>query len=264
MTSQKVQLDKLNNTRDLSGLRTRDGGQIRPKKLLRSGHLYAASDADKAWLSSAVGLIVDFRTAGESQEKPNPNIAHAGYIHLPILQDLTAGITKEKASTNMVIGRLSRDPGGAKEYMMHMYTNFVSGEFAVAQYARFLELLCEERDGAVLWHCTAGKDRAGFAAALVEEILGVSRDDIMEDYLMTNACQKEEVDGLVAMLERKIGSSAPEVEEALRILFGAREEYLTALYRKVEELYGDFGSFLQNGLGFDGVKQEKLRRMYLE
>ena len=261
MTSQRIQLEKLNNTRDLYGMQTRDKGRIKAGKLLRSGHLYGASEQDLNTLSERVNLVVDFRTDKERQEKPNPSLDDAAYLHLPILKSLTAGVTREKAAVENAVRTQSHDSEGARQYMMRMYVNFVADEFAVAQYAAFLRLLCEDREGAVLWHCTAGKDRAGFATVLVQEILGVSREDIFEDYLMTNLCLREEVTSLIHMIQSQ---SADSSEEALQYLFGAKEDYLMALYHKVDELYGGFEEFVRKGLQLDAKQQERLRNLYLD
>lgn len=266
MTSKIITLEKLNNTRDLFDMKTKDGGRIKKGKLLRSGHLFGASERDIEKLSEQVNLIVDFRTDAECAEKPDPTVPHAEYLHLPVLQSLTAGITREKASGNAV-AELSQDPAGAREYMTRMYLNFVTSYFAVAQYAKFLNLLCEERDGAVLWHCTAGKDRVGFATVMVQEILGVPRDDIFEDYLLTNQCLREEVETLITMIRKRNGGvplAEGEADEALIYLFSAKEEYLEALYGKIEEMYGSFETFAEKGLKIDQVKRERLRKLYLD
>ncbi|MBR1702800.1 MAG: tyrosine-protein phosphatase [Lachnospiraceae bacterium] len=263
MTSQKLSFEKLNNTRDLGGMLTQGGCRIKFGKLIRSGHLFAASESDKVSLFDRVSLIVDFRTDKEREEKPDPVPEHTACLHLPIIKSLTEGITREKAAVEATVKDLSHDPEEARQYMMHMYTNFVTSEFAVAQYAEFMRLLCEEREGAVLWHCTAGKDRAGFAAVLILEILGVSREDIFEDYLLTNECQKEEVAGLIQMIQKQNSGNAVS-EEALRFLFSAKEEYLMALYQKIDEIYGNFDNFAQKGLRIDRKKQELLRKIYVE
>ena len=68
-----------------------------------------------------------------------------------------------------------------------MYRRFVSDPFAIAQYTRFVDEIIEsaERGEAVLWHCTAGKDRAGFVSAVIEALMGASADEITADYMVT-------------------------------------------------------------------------------
>ena len=255
--------DALNNTRDLGGTSGADGKKIRPGKLLRSGHLYAASEADLARLRASVELVVDLRTAKEQEEKPDPAFG-AALVRLPIYDSLAAGVTRDEASDEVAFDMVAHDPEGAAAYMVRTYRGFVRGPFARAQYARFLRLVLEPRDKAVLWHCTAGKDRAGFAAILIQEILGVDRAEIRADYLATNDCLAEECRFLVRFLGEKFGGLTPEIELALDRLFGAREAYFDALYETIAADYGDMDGFLRRGLGLTPAELGRLRALYLE
>ena len=135
---------------------------------------------------------------------------------------------------------------------------------AKQQYARFLRLLTAPREKAVLWHCTAGKDRAGFAAILVLEALGAERETILADYLLTNRCLAEECRFLKGFLGEKFGGLTPEIEEALDWLFGAREEYFDVLYETVAADYGNMAAFLRTGLGLTEQALQALRDRCLE
>ena len=282
--SRIITFDNLHNTRDLGGMITKDGRKIADGKLIRSGHLYAASEADIKKLSGSVDVIVDFRTNKEKNEKPDPVIGKAVYYHLPIIDSLTAGVTREKDADEKAISMLMQSPQKAKEYMCNTYMGFVGGEFPISQYEKFVRLLLEDRCGAILWHCTAGKDRAGFASVIIEEILGVDRNFIIEDYLKTNEYLAEEVKGLKTLLfgqlkkanasintdnvtqdsGEKPGINEEKMNEAFGYLFGAKEEYINTLYTKIEADYGSFGDFVINGLHISYDEQELLRKKYLQ
>lgn len=262
--SRLMAFEKLSNTRDLGGMPAADGRRIRCGRLMRSGHLFGASEADRAALTALVDAVVDFRTEKERREKPDPQLAGTDYHHLPILNDLTEGVTREREADEKAIMLLMRDAGKAKSYMCSIYTGFVANAFSVEGYARFVRLLLEERDGALLWHCTAGKDRAGFASVIVEELLGVDRGVIKEDYLRTNEHLMQEVASLREMLRRQTGQMSEEAERAMGYMFGAAEEYLEAAYRKANELYGSFEGFLTQGLRVTEEDRARLRHMYLE
>lgn len=122
----------------------------------------------------------------------------------------------------------------------------------------------KNEEKALLWHCTAGKDRAGIGAVIVQELLGVSREDIYKDYLMTNKCLKEEINGLISHLMTILNSSGRENEHAMRILFGAEPEYLDTLYQALEETYGGMDRYLRDILHVSDSDRERLREMYLE
>lgn len=259
-----IPFEKLYNTRDLGGMTGEGGRRIRSEKLIRSGHLFSASENDKKWLSGKIGLIIDFRNKQEAKEKADPVLPGADYVHLPIIQEMVTGITREEKSFGQIMTELLHNPDGALAYMEQVYTTFVTNDFAISQYAHFLELLLQERAGAILWHCTAGKDRAGFASILVQHLLGVSREDILEDYMMTNQCLVPEVEPLIAMIQKQVHDDSPQVRQVLEILFGARKEYLAALYEKIRERFGSFEAFEEQALGIDQEKRARLQAMYLE
>lgn len=171
-------LTTIRNIRDLGGMRTADGRAIRPRRLIRSAHLGGASEEDLQFLRSEEGLaaVLDLRTNQERQEKPD----HAegfDYFAIPVIDDLRAGITHEQGAEE-------------KEFpdMAFLYRLMVTRPETQAGFARALHQIFtwDYSRGAILWHCTEGKDRCGMTAALVLEALGVNRDAILRDYLETN------------------------------------------------------------------------------
>ena len=260
--SAKIDFANLNNTRDLGGMLAADGRRIAPGRLIRSGHLFFASERDADRLSALVDEVVDFRTDGERAEKPDPELAFVTFHHIPIFGKTTAGVTREESVDWHSLEGLLGDADGARDYMCRAYGNFVDGELARAGYRRFLELLAAPREGALLWHCTAGKDRAGFASVIVQEILGVPRDAIMADYLYTNECLAEEVASLRVMLRGWVTGGVEEVsDEAVGYLFGAHREFLEAAYARAEESYGSFERYLADGLGVTPEMVDDLRAL---
>lgn len=261
--SQLLHLENLHNTRDLGGMETTDGKSIRSGKLIRSGHLFGGSAADMTALGNLIDTVVDFRTPQEKEEKPDPVLSGVKFRHIPIFDSLKAGVTREEQSDAQVIQMMMRDHRKAKAYMCGIYTDFVSVPFEVSQYETFVRLLLEPHEKAVLWHCTAGKDRAGFASVIVEELLGVDRAAIRADYLKTNECLADDIRGLIEMFYAMEGEENPEAELALRYLFGAREDFWDAVYAKIEELYGGFDGFISDGLHISADEREALKQMYL-
>ena len=128
-------------------------------------------------------------------------------------------------------------------------------------YARFFELLLEA-DGAVLWHCTYGKDRTGVAAALLMYALGVDEETIMEEFLLTNEVYQKEIAGLEVAL-KNAGYDDAVVGEAQAIV-GVKGEYLTAAFDAVKEEYGSIEDYIRNQLGVSDEALHQLREKYLE
>ena len=260
----RLSFENLRNTRDLGGMTGADGRSVRYGRLLRSGHLYTASKNDCTRLCDTAGLIIDLRTENEIAEHPDPVLPGVEICFLPVFESLAAGVSRDAASDEDAFDMVAKDPLAAKNYMTDLYVSFAESAFSLSQYARFVRLLLKHHEKAVLWHCTAGKDRVGFASVIVEELLGVSRDGIMADYLITNDYLKDDIQGLIDLYARKHSNPLnSETRQALVWLFGAHREYLTALYDRITERFGGFDGFLRNGLGITLQEQTQFREIYL-
>lgn len=264
MPSTLLSFEKLHNVRDLGGMTTRDGRTIRPGKLIRSGHLSNLADNDREQLTGMISAIADFRSHKEKGRQPDMEIPGADYYHIPIVDDLTAGITREEEADKTAVALLLLKPKEARKYMSRMYEDFVRSDYGVSQYAEFLRLLRRPHENAVLWHCTAGKDRAGIGAVLIEEALSVNRDEIIEDYLLTNVYLADDIRFLSEMVKKKEGTTDPLADESLKYLFGADEEYILSFYKAAEEKYGSVEGFLQKGLGIGPEDRAALEKIYLK
>lgn len=266
MPSTLLLFDKLHNIRDLGGMSAQDGRRIRPGRLIRCGHLADLVDSDRDRLAGMLGVIVDFRTEREKTRQPDLEIPGTRYYHIPIVESLTAGITREKEADTDAISLLIMKPREAREYMCQTYRTFALSDYALSQYARFIRILLENgaSDRAVLWHCTAGKDRAGIGALLVEELLGVPRKEVLADYLYTRECLAEDIESLTHLLMKEAGTDSPLAKESLGYLFGAEEEFIEAFMDAVENKYGDLQSFFRKGLKISEKEQLQLQAYYLE
>ena len=173
-----ILLTTIRNIRDLGGMSASDGRVIKPSLLIRSAHLGAASEEDLLTLRRDHGLsaVLDLRTDQERLEKPD-HAEGLSYFAIPVIDDLRAGITHEQEAEQ-------------KEFpdMRFLYRLMMTREATQAGFSRALRRIFtwDYSRGAMLWHCTEGKDRCGMTTALVLEALGVGRDAILQDYLETN------------------------------------------------------------------------------
>ena len=243
----RIELKKLNNTRDLGGIDVADGC-IRPGRLFRSGMLESASISDRHWLRENVSVVIDFRSGREIFESPDPYIEGVECIHLPIIDDVAAGVSRDSQSDEEAIDLLKANPDSAMSYMCRMYEKFVTSETSRRGYEAFTRKILESGDRGVLWHCTVGKDRAGFGTAIVLEMLGADRETIISDYLETNQYIEQDVKAMVNFFFGVIENPDSDTETALRTLFGARREFIEAAFAKAEELYGSFRGYIRDGL----------------
>lgn len=278
--STAIAFDGLNNVRDLGGIVARGGRRIREGRLIRSDQLFFASDADRAKLERlGIGLVVDFRSSSECREKPDPDLPGVAHVHLPIVQDVRAGIVRDEASNRsalqIIMGGRDLDLAFVDRYMNDMYRQFVLEPQATSQYARFIdEVIATLRENrCALWHCTAGKDRAGFATVVLLEALGVPRDVVVADYLQTNEHLEGVVAQLIDMLIAQIRASGhgsldeagiEQVKTSLARFFCADEAFLAGAYEAADEQYGGFDGFLERALGVDGAKRELLCELCLD
>lgn len=260
---QKIPFENLPNTRDLGGMVTENGRTICPHKLIRSGALFWSSEKDKRLLMEKYNLrtVIDFRTDSERKEKPDPEMPGVINIQNPILEEAAMGITREekqeeKSVVQQVLERTGGDAKGPEEYMQKMYHDLISSEFSRRQYAKFFEILLAQENGAVLWHCSAGKDRVGIATALLLTVLGVSRECIMADYIKTNDFVKEDVEQLLNKVK-------PEFRAAVRMLFVVVPSFLDSVFETIDKEFGGMESFLEKEMGLTADKREKLQDMYL-
>lgn len=261
----RIPLEGLTNTRDLAGFETRDGRRIRPHRLIRSGRLFDATGKDRRILSEdyGVSIVVDFRTDSERRLAPDPAVERARNHHLPIYQ--TVGLTGPEGDDADLFGMAAQlldrgDDGGG--FMMDLYRDFVRSPAARTQYRRFFDLLLEAEEGAVLWHCSAGKDRAGAGTALLLTALGVPREAMVEDYLKSNDFAGEIIELLAEEGCRRMGD--PRAGRIVRRIIRAEAPYIQSLFEEAETRYGSMEAFLERGLGLMPSQLRRLRENYLE
>jgi protein-tyrosine phosphatase len=245
------------NFRDLEGLKGIGGRKIRPCRLLRSGELVRLSKEDKEILTKEYQLrtIVDLRGEKECTESPDDTIPGTVYHNIDVIKAI------HEAGADMGSFETIPDIGTVDFYMRGLYEQMIQNTEAVYSYRKLIDLLLLQKEGALLFHCFAGKDRTGLAAAIILTILGVAKEDISLDYLKTNEQRKEENNLLLGKLKEK-GFS----EERCKIAETAltvKAEYLEAAYLEAEKRYGSFPEFIREALKVTKEEEQELIDMYL-
>lgn len=267
MKSNRIPLAGLRNTRDLGGFCTRDGRRVREHRCIRSGELSAMTEEDGKILLKEYGLrtVVDFRTETERAEKPDPVLPGVRYIHNPILREQTLGITRERPNDGVIasfLGAMNSEGFTGSSYMAGIYASIVSEPYSQQQYGRFFDLLLTQEEGAILWHCSAGKDRVGVGTVLFLTALGVPEEDAAADYLMTNAYLAEDIRQMVQSITASRGSD--EGAEEIAALFSVNEAYMESVFRAMKETCGSTEGYLRQAIGLTEEKLERLKGLYLE
>ena len=265
-TDRFLSIDGLRNARQLGGYIGADGRAVKDNLLLRTERLDKLSDEAAAALAEqyAIAYVVDFRMDYERAGADDQEIPGAINEWINVYQmDMT---DPENIALMKRIAELESDLEKSVAYaqtgkLASLYTEILLSEVGQRGYARFFELLLEA-DGAVLWHCTYGKDRTGVAAALLMYALGVDEETIMQEFLLTNEVYQAEIAGLEAKL-KSAGYDDAVVGEAQAIV-GVKGEYLTAAFEAVKEEYGSIEDYIRNQLGVSDEARNRLREKYLE
>lgn len=250
MAGRDLGLAGLPNARDLGGYPAADGRVVREGAVLRAESLTNATAQDVAALTAlGVGLVIDLRGRTEVEAfgvGPWPGAR----THLPTT-DVTQALFAEMMGAGPQGEPLTEHE--VVKVMLEMYRQFVADPDARAAFATALALITEHaaQGTPVLFHCTAGKDRTGWLAALLLSALGADRATAFEDYLLTEQrCEEgrgaEARARLLATLHRVVGEHQP-IEPLIQV----RPEYLQAAFDEVETRYGTLDAFLREGLGAD-------------
>ena len=264
----RIEFEGLSNARDLGGLVGYGGKRIKPGRIIRSDNLSPATDNDCEKLQKyGLKKIVDFRTDDEIKSSPDREIFGVTWMKNPILKSLTTGITREEASAPSSLAEILLDFScglgvKGKDWLASLYIPLVSDEFCLNGYRTFLDTLRGNRNGAVLYHCSAGKDRVGIGTLIFLSALGVSRQDIINDYLLTNESYAKVINE-AQELGRSRGISQ-EIIDTIEPLSGVDLSYINTALDIIDNTHGGMDKFLKNQLGLDESYINDLRENYLE
>jgi protein-tyrosine phosphatase len=243
LPARHLDLEGASNFRDLGGYPTADGRIVRWRRIFRSNHLGHLTPAD---IDVVRGLGVrsafDFRGRDE-RAAAACGVADITVHSLPIEPTVVAALRARLAA-----GSLSADD--ALEIMRESYRNYV--RLNTHSFRELFAHLLDDHAPLVI-HCTAGKDRTGFACALVLHALGVPDEFIAEDYLLTNR------------FYRRDPSAGTDLPDDVRQAIGSVEaSFLTAGFDAIRTDYGDLESYLRDGLALGVGERTSLRERYLQ
>ncbi|MFG2337390.1 tyrosine-protein phosphatase [Streptomyces yangpuensis] len=237
-----IKLDGTANFRDAGGYRTSTGQWVRMGEVYRSDALNKLTSEDLAKLRRLrVRTVFDLRMQDERTKDADKVPAGAAYV----VADVFAGSGSFQT--------MPRTPDEAVKAMIDAERAMVSGEGGRKAYAQVLDGIENDRARSVLFHCTAGKDRTGWAGAALLTALGVPRETVEADYLASNDYRRAANDAILSHL--------PAQQAAVyKPLLDVRPEYLNAGYEEAEARYGSFDRYLEDGLGIDARELKQLRK----
>jgi protein-tyrosine phosphatase len=253
--SRVLPLEGGQNFRDLGGYSTNDGRRVKWGRLFRSGNLARLTPADFDYLATLrIRTICDLRTTGERRSEPNKWHQAANISYWAREYDDGFGELRQVLSSGLSTAQ------DARAAMIAGYRQ-LPFEQAVAYRELFTRLAAGEIPLVV--NCSAGKDRAGTAAALVLSALGVPREAVVEDYLLTNRV----LDIQKVFIERahqrrsRLANHSPEIVTAI---LQSDATYLHAALDAVEHRHGTLTTYLQDELGVTAPALRVIRESLLE
>ncbi|RDD81838.1 protein-tyrosine-phosphatase [Dyella tabacisoli] len=235
----------MHNTRDLGGIVAANGQSVQKGRLFRSGNPGLATESDIQYLQKLnLEVVLDFRTAEEKSPKEQAFAKRFNWVADPVLSgDMSVNSMRSKIKTST--------PEQMDMFMRQTYRDLpVKYQ---TQFTAFLKLA--EQNKTMLYHCTAGKDRTGFATLLLLSALGVDRDTIMANYLESNRYNESYNQMTMSVMQAQ--NIDPKV---LAQVLTVKKEYLQAAMQSIDEKYGGMDHYLRHTLGID---VELLRKNYL-
>ena len=236
------------NCRDLGGYQSADGRSVRWGRLYRSDSLAELTDPGLELLMElGIKSICDLRDEAERAGKPNRDLSTTPLraYAIPILpyrsDEIIAGARQGSLSAGEVETRVCE-----------IYRRFVVDH--AANFTRFFDLLLEPDALPLLFHCTSGRDRTGFATALILLVLGVPRQTIAEDYALSNLYRRD--------LTFQMGNSV--ASDVMAALTQAHPDYLASVFSAIDEGWGSDENYLREALGLTAERQRFLQALLLE
>ena len=261
LKNQLIGITGAHNSRQLGGYQI-GNKKIKNDLLLRTAAISGLTEADSIMLADKykVQRIYDFRGKNEAMTSPDVIPGNAGYLSLSISFDVSENVSEKKQSQEEMIMMLLQNADNplVQDMCDHMYDKIFFDEASQDVYRRFFADLVslDPEDGAVLWHCTQGKDRAGSASAMLLAALGANRDLIMADFTLS----KNYYDPFVA----KIPVNNDTQSKVLNTLISANPVIFEQTLDKVDAKYGSLRNYLTECLGVTPEMMETLRDRYLE
>ena len=264
LKNQQIGLSCVHNARQLGGYKI--GNQrIKDNLLLRTAKISELSKEDSTLLCDKyrVQCIYDFRGKEESLSAPDVIPGKARYLSLALSftgEESESGTDTKFENEEQMIGMLLQyaDHPSVQAMCTSMYDVIFFEQSSLEVYRKFFAdlLTVKPEDGAVLWHCTQGKDRAGSASAMLLAALGADRELIMADFILS----KDYYDPMAA----KIKTETESQKKVINTLISANPVVFEATLDKVDAKYGSFTNYLTECIGVTPEMMDVLRNRYLE
>lgn len=264
-------IEGLNNFRDFGGYTTTDGKQVKWGMLYRSNHLYNLNEQAVNYISHlGINSIIDYRTQNEINKSPNCHVGENKTYHLDATaqtaelaaQFAASPDNEDKALIESVISHIPKELiNGDGLQILEQYRQFVVSDKSKAAFKQMIDVLLDSHNAPNIQHCRGGKDRTGYGALLVLAMLGVPKETIVKDYMLTHFNRLERNEVKMAGY-RKI-TQDQNVLNYLLSLIDTQEAFIIEVFNAMEEISGSVESYIKDELKFTDDDIKRLREIYL-
>ena len=253
VAERRIYLQGAPNFRDIGGLPTKDGRIVQWGKIYRSGELSGLNAADLAYLQKLnLKTVCDFRFKHEVKESPDRLPKGVKYYNFPIGGEKGSEVYAE-IRDKVISGEIRREK--AKETFIGIMRLFA--DTGAYEFKPVLDLLAEEKNTPLVYHCAGGKDRTGFMTSMVLAALNVDEEVIKNEYLMSNLYREKKNKRKIRAM-RLLGID----QETLKYAFIVQEAYLDAVFDFIKEEYGDVDTYLEQEFGLDSLRRREMIEAY--
>lgn len=246
----KLEIKNIFNIRDLGGLRNKEHKIIKNKLIIRSSALDKLDNEDIKVLKEEYNLkkIIDLRVNDEANRNKDISIKGVDYLNISILPNRTPGISKEE--------KVDKLPSLAETYK-----TFVLDKYCEEAFSKALNIIINNRDGAILYHCSAGKDRTGILTAYILYLLDVDEKLIKQDYLLSNIHNRTYARKAFFDYLKKTKNLSTAIN--IHKMFVCKKEYINSVLELIYKDYPSVKEYLFDRLHIDRKQVEDFKQYIL-
>lgn len=263
MDNRYIELDGTYNFRDIGGYITSENLRIKYGKLYRSDELSKLTPKDVSTLEGLnIRTIIDYRNEYERKDNEDVRISGATIHYLDPIANIAALASAEYGDQGDLYDLSKLNSKLAEHLMIEQNKEFVRSKKCKEVFSKMFELLLDEDNCAIVQHCRGGKDRTGYGVALILLILGVYKEDVIKDYLLTNKYKSEKNEKSLAKVYQETGNE--DIVKALRYLKEANEEFLLTALDIIDVDFGGVKNYVKSELSLNENDISTLKKIYLE
>lgn len=258
----RIILEGAYNFRDIGGYKTKDGKSVKFGKIYRSDELSHLTDNDITTIEElGIKTIIDYRNEAERVDNEDCLWSDVKVVYLDPKAD-TAAMASSESLKGFDRYKNKLTASIAKTLMTEQNYQFVLSDSSKEAYRKMFDILLNEEQIPTVQHCRGGKDRTGYGIALILLVLGVSREQVIDDYLLTNECKKEKNEKSLKQVYEQTHDD--DLVLALRYLKEAQLEFLLKALDTIDNEFDGIDSYVKKELGLSSNQINKLKDLYLE